>query len=213
MRTVVGVVGNTLHRGLDGEREMQIYIPSAQWGEEGGMLLVVHTRVSADATIPAVRRAVRGAVPGIAISRVATLERLIDLSTADRRFALALFAGFAGVALVLATAGLYGVLSATVVERTREIGVRTALGAQRSQVLSMIVRQGMVLTGIGLGVGLFATWGSTRIISTLLFGVSPSDPLVVGSVVIALLAAAFLASALPALRASRVDPVIALRDS
>ena len=213
MRTVVGVVGNTLHRGLDGEREMQVYIPSVQWGEESGMLLVVRTRVSAEATIPAVRRAVRGAVPGIAISRVATLERLMDVSTADRRFALALFAAFAGVALVLATAGLYGVLSATVVERTREIGVRTALGAQRSQVLSMIVRQGMVLTGIGLGVGLFATWGSTRIISTLLFGVSPTDPLVVGSVVIALLIAAFLASALPALRASRVDPVIALRDS
>lgn len=213
MRTVVGVVGNTLHRGLDSEREMQIYIPTTQWWEEGYATLIVHTSLRPESMIPTLQAAVRGAVSGIAISKVTTMERLMSISTADRRFALALFAAFAGVALVLATAGLYGVLSATVVERTREIGVRTALGAQRGQVLSMIVRQGMVLTGIGLGVGLFATWGSTRIISTLLFGMSASDPMVLGSVVIVLLVAAFLASALPALRASRVDPVIALRDS
>jgi ABC-type antimicrobial peptide transport system permease subunit len=176
------------------------------------MTLVVHTEMRSEAAIPSIREVVRRAVPAIGVSKVATLERLMDISTADRRFALALFGGFAAVALILATAGLYGVLSATVVERTREIGVRTALGAQRSQVLSMIVRQGMLLTGIGLGAGLFATWGSTRIISTLLFGMSASDPMVVGSVVIVLLLAAFLASMLPALRASRVDPVIALRD-
>jgi ABC-type antimicrobial peptide transport system permease subunit len=155
----------------------------------------------------------RGAVPGIAISKVATLERLMDLSTANRRFALALFAGFAGVALVLATAGLYGVLSATVVERTREIGVRTALGAQRGSILALVVRQGMLLTGLGLVVGLVATWGSTRIISTLLFGVEASDPLVLAAVVGTLGIAALLACALPAWKASRVDPVIALRGS
>ena len=210
--TVVGIVGNTLHRGMDSPQEMQVYIPASQWGEESGMTLVVHTEMRSEAAIPSIREVVRRAVPAIGVSKVATLERLMDISTADRRFALALFGGFAAVALILATAGLYGVLSATVVERTREIGVRTALGAQRSQVLSMIVRQGMLLTGIGLGAGLFATWGSTRIISTLLFGMSASDPMVVGSVVIVLLLAAFLASMLPALRASRVDPVIALRD-
>jgi ABC-type antimicrobial peptide transport system permease subunit len=137
----------------------------------------------------------------------------MNVATADRRFALALFASFAGVALVLATAGLYGVLAATVVERTREIGVRTALGASRGSILAMVVRQGMLLTGLGLAIGLFATWGSTRVISTLLFGVGASDPLVLSVVISSLGVAALLACALPAWRASRVDPVIALRDS
>lgn len=209
--TVVGVVGNTLHRGLDDEQEMQVYLPSSQWGEEGAMRLVVHTSVPAESTLPAIRNAVRQAGAGIAITNAATFERLVDLVTADRRFALALFAGFAVVALALAMAGLYGVLSATVVERTREIGVRTALGAQRGSILALVVGRGMVLTGLGLVVGLFATWGSTRIISTLLFGVSASEPYVLGVVVGTLGAAAMLACALPAWRASRVDPVIALR--
>lgn len=137
----------------------------------------------------------------------------MTISTADRRFALALFAGFAAVALVLAAAGLFGVLSATVVERTREIGVRTALGAQRGRILGMVVRQGMILTGTGLVIGLFATWGSTKVIATLLFGVGASDPVVLGIVVMTLGAVALLASALPAWKAARVDPVIALRDS
>jgi cell division protein FtsX len=212
-RTVIGIVGNTLHQGLDSEREMQVYLPSAQWGEEAGMTLVVHTGVAASSAVPAVRRALQAVVPGIAISKVATMEHLMDLSTADRRFALALFAGFAGVALILAAGGLFGVLSATVVERTREIGVRTALGAPRGRILAMVVRQGMVLTGAGLAVGLFATWGSTRIIATLLFGVGASDPGVLAVVVASLGAVALLASALPAWKASRVDPVIALRDS
>jgi putative ABC transport system permease protein len=211
--TVVGVVGNTLHSGLDDQEGMQVYMPSEQWEEEGGMTLVVHTSVSVQSVIPTVRSALRGVVPGIAISKVATLERLMDLSTANRRFALALFAAFAVVALVLAAAGLYGVLSATVVERTREIGVRTALGAQRGTILAMVLRQGMVVTGLGLVVGLFATWGSTRIFSTLLFGVGASDPLVLVAVVSTLGVAALLACAVPAWRASRVDPVIALRGS
>jgi putative ABC transport system permease protein len=211
--TIVGVVGNTLHQSLDAEREMQVYIPSSQWGEEGGMTLVVHTAGRSESAIAPIRTAVQRAVPGIAISSIATLERLVDNSTADRRFALALFAAFAGVSLVLATAGLYGVLAATVVERTREIGVRTALGAPRGRILGLVVRQGMVVTGVGLAIGLFATWGSTRIISTLLFGIAASDPFVLMVVVSSLGVAALLACALPAWRASRVDPVIALRDS
>ncbi len=212
-RTVVGIVGNTLHRGLDSQQELQVYVPSAQWGEEGGMVLVVHTSVPAATTIPSLRRALQGAIPGIAISKTGTMDRLMALSTADRRFALALFAGFAVVALVLAAAGLFGVLSATVVERTREIGVRTALGAPRGRILGMVVRQGMVLAGAGLVIGLFATWGSTKVIATLLFGVGASDPVVLGIVIITLGAVALLASALPAWKAARVDPVVALRDS
>ena len=147
------------------------------------MTLVVHTSVRSEAAIRSIRDVVRRAVPGIAISRVATLDRLMDVSTANRRFALALFASFAAVALLLAMAGLYGVLAATVVERTREIGVRTALGAPRRRILGLVVRQGMVLSGLGLAVGLFASWGSTRIISTLLFGIGASDPLVLAVVI------------------------------
>ena len=211
--TIVGIVANTVHDGLDGRREMQVYVPSEQWGEEGGMTLVVHTSTPVQSATRAISRAVREAVPGVAISKVATLDRLMDLSTADRRFALALFSGFAGVALILAAAGLFGVLSATVVERTREIGVRTALGAPRGRILAMVVRQGMVLTGTGLVLGLFATWGSTRVIASLLFGVGASDPVVLAVVIGSLAGVALVASALPAWRASRVDPVIALRDS
>jgi putative ABC transport system permease protein len=210
--TIVGIAGNTLHRGMDDRQELQVYIPSSQWGEEGGMTLVVHTTMRSETAIASIRSAVRRAVPGVAISKVATLDRLMDVSTADRRFALALFTAFAGVALVLAMAGLYGVLSAMVVERTREIGVRTALGAPRGRILGLVLRQGMVLTGAGLTVGLIATWGSTRIISTLLFGIGASDPVVLMAVISSLGAAALLACALPAWRASRVDPLIALRD-
>jgi putative ABC transport system permease protein len=211
-RTVVGVVGNTLHQNLSGQPDFQVYVPTLQWGEEGSMDLVVHTDVAAETVLPAIRTAVKSSVPGISISRATTYGRLRDLATGDRRFALALFAGFAGVALVLAAAGLFGVLSATVVERTREIGVRTALGAPRGNILGMVVRQGMILTATGLVVGLFGTWGSTRVIAALLFGIGASDPTVLAVVVVSLVVVALVASALPALRASRVDPVIALRD-
>jgi putative ABC transport system permease protein len=211
-RTVVGVVGNTLHQNLNGSPDFQVYVPTLQWGEEGGMDLVVHTDVPAGTMVSSLRAAVMNAVPGIAISNVATYDRLKDLSTADRRFALSLFAGFAAVALILAAAGIFGVLSATVVERTREIGVRTALGAPRGRILEMVVRQGMVLTTAGLVVGLLGTWGSTRVIATLLYGVGASDPTVLAVVVVSLVVVALIASALPAWRASRVDPVIALRD-
>lgn len=210
-RTVVGVVGNTLHQSLNGAPDFQVYIPTVQWGEEGGMDLIVHTDVAAETVIPSVRSAVRSAVPGVSVSRIATFERLRDLATGERRFALALFAGFAAVALILAAAGLFGVLSATVVERTREIGVRTALGAPRGNILGMVVRQGMVLTTIGLVVGLLGTWGSTRVIAALLYGVGASDPTVLAVVVVSLVVVALVASAVPAWRASRVDPVIALR--
>ena len=211
-RTVVGVAGNTLHQNLSGTPEFQVYVPSVQWGEEGGMNLVVHSDLSVQTLVPSLRTAVRKAVPGVSISRVATYDALRDLATGDRRFALALFAGFSGVALILAAAGLFGVLSATVVERTREIGVRTALGAPRGNILGMVVRQGMVLTTVGLVIGLFGTWGSTRVIATLLYGVGASDPTVLAVVVVSLVVVALVASALPAWRASRVDPVIALRD-
>ena len=142
-RTVVGIVGSTRHRSLDGATELQAYIPTTQWGEESGLTLIVHTNVRSSTVVPPLRAALRGVTRDLAINNVATLERLVNTSTADRRFAFVLFSCFAAVALVLAAAGLFGVLSAAVLERTREIGVRSALGATSERILGMVVRQGM----------------------------------------------------------------------
>ena len=212
-RTVVGIVGSTRHRSLDGATEMQVYVPTTQWGEESGLTLVVHTNVRSSSVVPPIRAALRGVTSDLAITKVATLERLVNTSTADRRFALVLFSCFAAVALVLAAAGLFGVLSAAVVERTREIGVRSALGATSERILGMVVRQGMTFAAIGIAAGLVGMWGTARVIRTLLYEVGPTDPVVVGFVVLLPGAIALAASALPAWRAARVDPMIALRET
>jgi predicted permease len=212
-RTVVGIVGSTRHRSLDGATEMQVYVPTTQWGEESGLTLVVHTNVRSSSVVPPIRAALRGVTSDLAITKVATLERLVNTSTSDRRFALVLFSCFAAVALVLAAAGLFGVLSAAVVERTREIGVRSALGATSERILGMVVRQGMTFAAIGIAAGLVGMWGTARVIRTLLYEVGPTDPVVVGFVVLLPGAIALAASALPAWRAARVDPMIALRET
>jgi putative ABC transport system permease protein len=212
-RTVVGIVGSTRHRSLDAAPELQIYLPTTQWGEENGMTLVVHTSVRSSTVVPPLRAALRRVTRDLAINNVSTLERLVNTSTADRRFALVLFSCFAGVALVLAAAGLFGVLSAAVVERTREIGVRSALGATSERILGMVVRQGMTFAAIGIGAGLAGMWGTARVIRTLLYEAGPTDPVVVGFVVLLPGAIALAASAFPAWRAARVDPMIALRET
>ncbi|HEX7121209.1 MAG TPA: FtsX-like permease family protein, partial [Gemmatimonadaceae bacterium] len=153
-RTIVGVVGDTRHRGLDAEVEMQAYIPLTQWWGERAMTLVVRTRGAPASAAGAVRAALRQVEPSLAIGTVATFDDLVARVTAERRFALALFQGFALIALLLAATGIYGVLSANVVERTREIGIRAALGAPRQRILSLVVRQGGALALIGLVLGL-----------------------------------------------------------
>jgi putative ABC transport system permease protein len=139
------------------------------------------------------------------------MEELIAISAAERRFALVLFEAFAIVALILAAIGIYGVLSGSVAERTREIGVRTALGASRSGILSLILRQGLSLTGVGVLLGVAGALAATRLIETLLFGVSRLDPVTYAGVVLLLTATALVACWLPARRASLVDPAITLR--
>ena len=177
------------------------------------MTLVVHTSVRSSTVVPPLRAALRGVTQDLAINNVATLERLLNTSTADRRFALVLFSCFAAVALVLAAAGLFGVLSAAVLERTREIGVRSALGATSERILGMVVKQGMTFAAIGIAAGLAGMWGTARVIRTLLYEVGPTDPVVVGFVVLLPGAIALAASALPAWRAARVDPMTALRET
>ena len=139
------------------------------------------------------------------------MDDLLTASAAERRFALILFETFGLVALILAASGIYGVFSGSVTERTREIGVRLAMGAQRRDVLGLILRQGAQLTIIGVGLGLIASWAVTRLLVNLLYEVRATDPLVFAGVALLLMAVALLACYFPARRATKVDPLIALR--
>jgi putative ABC transport system permease protein len=139
------------------------------------------------------------------------MDEVIDLSVAQRRLTMVLLSGFALLALVLAAVGIYGVISYSVTQRTQEIGIRMALGAQRAAVLRMVVGQAMTLAGIGLVAGAAGAWLLTQFMRKLLFGVTPSDPLTFGAVSVLLALVAAVAASVPGLRATRVDPVIALR--
>jgi putative ABC transport system permease protein len=140
------------------------------------------------------------------------MDEIVDLNVADRQQQMTLLGAFAALALVLASIGLYGVLSYSVTQRTREIGLRMALGASASSVIRMIVGRGLALTGIGLGIGLVTAWAATRAMKNLLYGVAATDPLTFGSVAALLGIIALIACWAPARRASRVDPITVLRE-
>ena len=167
---------------------------------------------AADALAPAIRQAIWSVDKTQPIVRIAAMSELISASAAERRFALTLFEAFALAALVLAAAGIYGVLAGSVAERTREIGIRTALGATRGGILALIARQGMVLASLGTIIGLAASFVASRMIGALLFGVSLLDPVTYASVLILLFLVSALACWIPARRAASVDPAITLRN-
>jgi putative ABC transport system permease protein len=176
--------------------------------------LVVRTSsgtLGARAAATALRAAVRQVDPEQAVARIETLDELLAGSAAKTRFVLALLSLFAGLALLLAAVGLYGVMSWSVGERTHEIGIRMALGARRGEVLGMVVRQGAGLILVGVGSGLLLAWALARLIARLLFTVSPTDPVTFAAVPLVLAAVAFAATWLPAQRATRVDPLVALK--
>jgi putative ABC transport system permease protein len=157
------------------------------------------------------RSVVRGMDRTAILSPVATLEQQLSDQLAPRRFQTWLLSLFSLTAMTLASVGIYGVMHYSVAQRTHEIGVRMALGARRGNVVRMVIRQGISLAAMGLGAGLVGSWWLTRLLASLLFGVSANDPVTFGTVAILLTAVAILASSIPALRAARVDPLAALR--
>jgi putative ABC transport system permease protein len=173
--------------------------------------LVIRARGDAAALTTAVKRAIWSVDSDQPIVRVATMDSLLTTSEAERRFVLTLFAAFALVALVLAATGVYGVLSRSVTERTREIGVRVALGANRGDILSLIVRQGMTLTALGIVIGLAGAMAASRALITLLFGVSRLDAVTYLGVILTLASVSAVACGVPAWRAAQIDPASTLR--
>jgi putative ABC transport system permease protein len=210
--TIVGVVGDVKQTSLAVSQADAVYITPSQWYfADPAMSLVVRTRGDAASLAPAIRNAIWSVDKDQPIIRVATMDQLLAASAAERRFALILFQAFALVALVLAATGIYGVLSGSVTERTREIGVRLALGASRGDILALVVRQGMTLTGLGVVIGLSGALVASQAIVTMLFGISRLDPITYLSVIGLVMGVSVIACWVPARRATKVDPLVALR--
>ena len=208
--TVVGVVGDVNHAGLDAEPDLATYEPHGKrpWSE---MSLLVRTNSDPLATASSVQSLLKSMEKEILVEKVNSMEQRLYLSVAPQRLNLILLATFGLVALMLAAIGIYGVMAYTVSQRTREIGIRMALGARTEDVLKLVVRNGMSLALVGALVGLAGSYGLTRLMRSLLFGVTPTDPMTFSVVTASLLLVAFLACYLPARRATKVDPLIALR--
>jgi predicted permease len=208
--TIVGVVGNVKNQALDSEARVQVYYHYPQRPLRS-MFLVARTDSDPARVADEVSKVVRSVDPDVATYDVATMEERLSGSLSQPRLSTWVLGTFAGLALLLATVGIYGVIAWTVGERTQELGVRMALGAQRGQVLRLVLRQGMMLALVGLAVGIAAAFVLTRWLSSQLYGVSAVDPAAFAGVALLLGAAALLATYLPARRATRVDPVVALR--
>jgi putative ABC transport system permease protein len=210
--TVVGVVGDVRQASLALTDTDAVYLPETQtWFADYTLSFVIRTRGDAAALAPAVRDAIWSVDKDQPVLRVATMNTLLERSVAERRFVLILFEAFSLVALVLAATGIYGVLANSVAERTREIGVRAALGASRGNLLALVMRQGLALVLAGVALGLAASLAATRALTSLLFGVSHLDPLTYGGVLAVLLCVAAAACLIPARRAAMLDPMQALR--
>jgi putative ABC transport system permease protein len=210
--TIVGVVGDVKQASLAVSQSDAFYIPTPQWPwVDSAQSLVVRTHGDAARLAPAIKTAIWSVDKDQPIVRIATMGTLLESSEAQRRFALTLFEAFGMVALILAAVGIYGVLSAGVNERTREMGVRAALGASRRSIRMLVLRQGVTLTGIGVLIGALGAVAASRIVVSLLYGVSRFDVVTYASVIALLMCVSAIASWVPAWRAAQVDPSITLR--
>jgi predicted permease len=211
--TVVGVVADVKHISLreDVAPEMFVLYDQNPWPSMLNMRVALRTKGDPAAMTESVREAIQGIDPDLPLAKVSTLTTLVDDSMSQPRFSVFLLGSFGVLALLLASIGMYGVISCSVLQRTQEIGIRMALGAQRGNVFGMVLRQGARLAGLGIGIGFLSALGVTRLLSSFLYGVRPTDPLTFAAVSFLLLVIALLACYLPARRAMRVDPMVALK--
>ena len=208
--TIVGVVGDTKPRELRSEPVAELYMPYDQQPERG-MSLMIRYRDSGSGVAAAVRNEVLALDKDQPVYNIRTLDSVLSESVAAPRFRTLLLGIFAGVALILAGVGIYGVISYAVTQRTQEIGIRMALGARATDVLKLVVKGGMMLVLVGVAIGLAGALALTRLLTTLLFGVTPTDAATFATVSVGLTVIALFACFIPARRATKVDPLVALR--
>ena len=211
--TIVGVVADVKHITLREAPGPELYVPYTQkpWPSMQTMHFAVRVNGESAASLAAVRAAIAAVDPHLPLANVSTLSAIVDDAVAQPRFSMYLLAAFGGLALVLACVGLYGAVSYAVIDRTQEIGIRLALGAQRREILRMVLRQGVRWTAVGIVIGLAAAFVTLRTMERFLYGVEPTDASTFGAVAAALFLVAMLACYVPARRATRVDPLIAMR--
>jgi len=211
MREIVGVVGNVKHLALKNEDSPEMYLPNTQI-PFNVMSLVIRTTVSDPGALTSVVRKELASMDNtIPLTGIRVFDEYISRSLARPRFNALLLSIFAGTALLLTAIGIYGVMAYSVTQRTNEIGIRIALGAGQSSIFRLVVGQAMTLVGISLVIGLAGAFAATRLLNSLLFGVSAWDPVTFSAIALLVSVVAFLAAWLPARRAARVDPIIALR--
>ena len=199
-------MGSVKQNRIEESASPSVYLPLAQ-SPSPDIALAVRGTVNASS----MTAAIHSVDPDLPVGRIRTMQEIVDQSTGLERIAAQLVAIFAAVALALAVIGTYGVMAYSVAQRTQEFGIRLALGAGRADVLKLVLREGLILTAAGIALGLIATLGVTRLMSSVLFEVQPGDPVILGLAALILGAVAMLACYLPARRATKVDPMLALR--
>jgi len=214
----VGIVKSVRHNGIAGVVKEKFYVPHTQWAVSVGttnnirtMTLVVRTGGDPSALTSPIRAIVTGLDPAVPVANVRTMDDVVSGALSTPRFTGLLLGAFAGLALALSAVGIYGLLSFLVSRRTREIGIRVAVGADRRRVLAMVMRGAASLALTGVAIGTVGALALARLLGTLLHGVTPEDPATLAAAAAALIAVALAASAVPAWRATRVNPVVALK--
>jgi predicted permease len=208
--TVAGVVGRVKHESLDSDPRIAFYLPQTQYPSRA-MTVVMRSQGDPSALSPSIKKELRGIDPDLPMYSVRTMDDRVQESLARRRFSMLLLGTFAGVALVLATIGIYGIMAYLVNQGTREIGIRMAIGATQREIVRLVVFQGMTLAVTGVGIGLAAAFVFTRLMRSLLFGIGAADPVTFAGISLLLTFVALLATYIPARRAARIDPILCLR--
>jgi ABC-type antimicrobial peptide transport system permease subunit len=208
--TVAGVVGRVKHESLDSDPRIAFYLPQTRYPSRA-MTVVMRSQGNPSGLSPSIKKELRGIDPELPMYSVRTMDDRVQESLARRRFSMLLLGIFAGLALVLAAIGIYGVMAYLVNQGTREIGIRMAIGATQREIVRLVVFQGMTIALTGIAAGLAAAFVFTRLMRSLLFGISAADPTTFGSISLLLASIALLASYVPARRAARIDPILCLR--